>query len=172
MDCLTTIFTRKSIRKFKKDNVSDDTIRKLIEAGNAAPSAGNLQARDFIVVRDEETKLKLAVASFRQMFITEAPVLIVVVANYPRSMRVYGERGRIYAEQDASAAVQNILLAAHAMGLASVWIGAYDDEKVSEILSIPSYARPSAILPVGYPAEDPKPRRRYSIDEITHWERW
>jgi len=172
MDCLTAILTRKSIRRFRKDDVSDEIVMKLIEAGNAAPSAGNLQARDFIVVRDEETKLKLAVASVRQMFIAEAPVLIVVVANYPRSMRVYGDRGRIYAEQDAAAAVQNILLAAHAMGLASVWIGAYDDEKVSEILNIPSYARPAAILPVGYPAEDPRPRRRYPLEEITHWERW
>ncbi len=172
MDCLTAIFTRKSIRRFKKDDIGEDVIKKLIEAGNAAPSAGNLQARDFIIVKDDETKLKLAVASFRQMFIAEAPVLIVVVANYPRSMRIYGERGRIYAEQDAAAAVQNILLSAHAMGLASVWVGAYDDEKVSEILNIPSYARPAAILPIGYPAEDPKPRKRYSIDEITHWERW
>ncbi len=172
MDCLTAIFTRKSIRRFRNSNVSDELIMKLIEAGNAAPSAGNLQARDFIIVKDEETKLKLALASFRQMFITEAPVLIVVVANYPRSMKVYGERGRIYAEQDAAAAVQNVLLAAHAMGLASVWIGAYDDEKVSEILNIPSYARPVAILPIGYPAEDPRPRRRYDLEEITHWERW
>ncbi len=172
MDCLTAIFTRKSIRRFRNNNVSDELIMKLIEAGNAAPSAGNLQARDFIIVKDEETKLKLALASFRQMFITEAPVLIVVVANYPRSMKVYGERGRIYAEQDAAAAVQNVLPAAHAMGLASVWIGAYDDEKVSEILNIPSYARPVAILPIGYPAEDPRPRRRYDLEEITHWERW
>ncbi len=172
MDCITAIFTRKSIRKFRKDDVSDDVILKLIHAGNAAPSAGNLQARDFIIVRNEETKLKLAVSSFRQMFIAEAPVLIVVVANYLRSMKVYGERGRIYAEQDAAAAIQNILLAAHAMGLSSVWIGAYDDEKVSEILGIPSYARPAAILPIGYPAEDPRPRRRYDLDEITHRERW
>ncbi|WP_457591037.1 nitroreductase family protein [Geoglobus sp.] len=172
MECLEAIFTRRSVRKFQKKDVDDGIVRKLIEAGNAAPSAGNLQARDFIVVRDEETKLRLAVASLRQMFIAEAPVIIVVVANYPRSMKVYGERGRIYAEQDAAAAVQNILLAAHCMGLASVWIGAYDDEQVSEILGIPSYARPAAILPIGYPAETPRARRRFDIEDITHWESW
>ncbi len=172
MDCLTAIFSRKSIRRFKKDDISDEIILKLIKAGNAAPSAGNLQARDFIIVRNEETKLKLAVSSFRQMFIAEAPVIVVVVANYLRSMKVYGDRGRIYAEQDSAAAIQNILLAAHAMGLSSVWIGAYDDEKISEILGIPSYARPAAILPIGYPAEDPRPRRRYELEDITHWERW
>ncbi|MBE8538809.1 nitroreductase family protein [Geoglobus acetivorans] len=172
MECLEAIFSRRSVRKFLKKDVDDETVRKLLEAGNAAPSAGNLQARDFVVVRDDETKLKLAVASLRQMFIAQAPVVIVVVANYPRSMKVYGERGKIYAEQDAAAAVQNILLAAHCMGLASVWVGAYDDEVVSEILGIPSYARPAAILPVGYPAEAPEARRRFNIDELTHLERW
>lgn len=172
MECLEAIKTRRSVRKFQKKDVDDEVVRKLLEAGNFAPSAGNLQARDFIVVRDEETKLKLAVASYNQMFIAEAPVVIVVVANYPRSMKVYGERGRIYAEQDASAAIQNILLAAHCMGLASVWVGAYDDEKVSEILGIPSYARPAAILPIGYPAESPRQRKRFNIEEITHWEKW
>ncbi len=172
MECFEAIFTRRSVRKFLKKDISNEIIKKLLEAGNAAPSAGNLQARDFIVVRDEETKLKLAIASLKQMFIAEAPVVIVVVANYPRSMRVYGERGRIYAEQDAAAAVQNILLAAHCMGLASVWVGAYDDEKVAEILGIPSYARPAAILPIGYPAEQPKAPSRYPIEELTHCESW
>ncbi len=172
MECLEAIFTRRSVRKFLKKDISDEVILKILEAGNAAPSAGNLQARDFIVVRDDETKLKLAVVSLKQMFIAEAPVVIVVCANYPRSMKVYRERGKIYAEQDAAAAVQNILLAAHCMGLASVWIGAYDDEKVAEILKIPSYARPVAILPIGYPAEKPKMPRRFDIDEITHWETW
>jgi len=172
MDCLTAIMSRRSVRRFKKHDVDESTIIELLKAGNAAPSAGNLQARDFVVVRDEETKLKLAVASHRQMFIAKAPVVIVVVANYPRSIRVYGERGRLYAEHDSSASIQNILLAAHSMGLASVWVGAFDDEKVSGILGIPSYARPVAILPIGYPAESPKPRRRFELEEITHWERW
>jgi len=172
MECFDAIYTRRSVRRFQKKDVSDEKIRRIIEAGNMAPSAGNLQARDFIVVRDEERKLRLAVASLRQMFIAEAPVVLVVVANYLRSMRVYGERGRIYAEQDASAAIQNILLAVHCMGLASVWVGAYDDEEVSRILDIPSYARPAGILPIGYPAEFPKPRRRFEIDKITHYEKW
>ena len=171
-ECLKIIFDRVSIRKFKNVEISDDILLKILKAGNAAPSAGNLQARDFIVVRDEKTKLKLAKASLKQMFIAQAPVVIVVCANYPRSMRVYGERGKLYAEQDATAAVENILLAVHALGLGAVWVGAFYESEVSEILNIPEYARPIAIVPIGYPAEKPEPRSRYPIEVITHWERW
>lgn len=58
------------------------------------------------------------------------------------------------------------------MGLGAVWVGAFNEERVAEILNIPSYARPMAIIPIGYPAEKPSPRRRMKIEEITHWERW
>ncbi|WP_457548913.1 nitroreductase family protein [Archaeoglobus sp.] len=170
--CLEAIFTRVSIRRFKPDPIPEDVIKVILEAGNAAPSAGNLQARDFIVVRDENTKLKLAKAALKQMFIAEAPIVIVVCANYPRSMRVYGERGRLYAEQDATAAVENILLAVHMLGLGAVWVGAFDEVEVMNLLGIPDYARPIAIIPVGYPAEEPKRRERYPIDYLTHWEKW
>jgi len=171
-ECLEVIYSRVSIRKFKPDDVPDDVIIKVLKAGNAAPSAGNLQARDFIVVKDVQTKLRLAKASLNQMFIAEAPVVIVVCANYPRSMRVYKERGKLYAEQDATAAVENMLIAIHALGLGAVWVGAFYESEVSEILEIPEYARPIAIVPFGYPAEKPEPRSRYPIDVITHWEKW
>ena len=170
--CLDAIFTRVSIRRFKSDPVPDDVIKLILKAGNSAPSAGNLQARDFIVVKDENTKLKLAKAALRQMFIAEAPVVIVVCANYPRSMRIYGERGKLYAEQDATAAIENILLAVHMLGLGAVWVGAFDETEVSNILEIPSHARPMAIIPIGYPAEKPERRPRYPIEYLTHWERW
>ncbi|MCQ4153073.1 MAG: nitroreductase family protein, partial [Archaeoglobi archaeon] len=101
---LDLIFRRVSIRRFQQKEVDEKTVRLILEAGNAAPSAGNLQARDFIVVRDPKIKNELAKASLRQMFIAQAPVVVVVCANYPRSMRVYGERGKLYAEQDATAA--------------------------------------------------------------------
>ncbi len=170
--CLEAILTRVSIRKFKPDPVPDDVLMTILEAGNSAPSAGNLQARDFIVVRDKETKLKLAKSSLKQMFIAQAPVVIVVCANYPRSMRVYGERGKLYAEQDATASIENILLAVHMLGLGAVWVGAFDESEVSKILEIPPHARPMAIIPIGYPDEKPERRSRYPIDYLTHWEKW
>ncbi|MBO8180183.1 MAG: nitroreductase family protein [Archaeoglobus sp.] len=172
MECLDLLFRRVSIRKFKPDDIDDDTLMKILEAGNAAPSAGNLQARDFVVVRNEQTKKKLAMAALKQMFIAEAPVVVVVCANYPRSMRVYGERGRLYAEQDATAAIENILLAVTALNLGAVWVGAFDEEQVSEILELPEHVRPMAIIPIGHPAENPAPRNRYPVSMLTHFEKW
>ncbi|AEA47624.1 nitroreductase family protein [Archaeoglobus veneficus] len=171
-ECLKLIYDRVSIRRYQPAEVPDDVILEILNAGNAAPSAGNLQARDFIVVKDPATKKKLAIAALEQMFIADAPVVIVVCANYPRSMRIYGDRGRLYAEQDATAAVENILLAAHALGLGAVWVGAFHEVAVSNILGIPEYARPIAIVPIGYPAEKPERRSRYPIQELTHWGRW
>ncbi len=171
-ECLRLIYERVSIRKYKPDPVPDELILELLKAGNAAPSAGNLQARDFIVVKNPETKKKIAKAALEQMFIASAPVVIVVCANYPRSMRIYGERGKLYAEQDATAAVENILLAAHALGLGAVWVGAFYENAVSKILDLPEFVRPIAIIPVGWPDEKPAKRSRYPVEELTHWERW
>jgi nitroreductase len=170
--CLDVIFKRVSIRRFQRKEVPEEYLIEILKAGNAAPSAGNLQARDFIVVKDQRMKERLAKASLNQMFIAEAPVVVVVCANYPRSMRVYGERGRLYAEQDATAAVENILLAACALGLGCVWVGAFRESEVSRLLQIPDYARPMAIIPIGWPAESPERRRRYPIEELIHLERW
>ncbi|MEM1578048.1 MAG: nitroreductase family protein [Archaeoglobaceae archaeon] len=169
---LDFIFRRVSIRKFQSKEIGDETIKLILEAGNAAPSAGNLQARDFIVVKDPKKRLELAKASLRQMFIAQAPVVVVVCANYPRSMRVYGERGKLYAEQDATAAIENILLAVTALNLGACWVGAFDEERVAEILDLPDYVRPMAIIPIGHPAEQPSRRNRYPIEELTHQEKW
>ncbi|WP_202319731.1 nitroreductase family protein [Archaeoglobus neptunius] len=171
-ECLDLIFRRVSIRKFGGGDVDDETLGLILEAANAAPSAGNLQARDFVVVRNEETKKRLAKAALNQMFISEAPVVIVVCANYPRSMRVYGERGRLYAEQDATASIENILLAVTALNLGAVWVGAFDEEEVAEILNLPESVRPMAIIPIGHPAESPGRRNRYPVSMLTHHETW
>jgi nitroreductase len=171
-DRLKIIFDRVSIRKFKPIPIPDEILLEILRAGNAAPSAGNLQARDFIVVKDAERKKLIAKAAVGQMFIAEAPVVVVVCANYPRSMRVYRDRGRLYAEQDATAAVENMLLAIQALGLGGVWVGAFYESRISEILRIPEYVRPIAIVPIGYPAEKPEKRSRYPIEELTHWEKW
>lgn len=171
-DCLKLIFDRKSIRRFKNDQLSDDTLLEVLNAGNAAPTAGNLQARDFVVVRDEEKKKIVAEAAMKQTFIADAPVVIVVCANYPRSMRIYGEKGRLYAEQDATAAIENILIAACALDLGATWVGAFDESRLEEILEIPKDARPVAVIPLGYPDEEPEKRSRYPVDELVHWDKW
>jgi nitroreductase len=171
-DCLKLIFDRQSIRKFQNRDIPDDVLLKVLSAGNAAPTAGNLQARDFIIVKERETKKLVAEAAMNQKFIADAPVVIVVCANYPRSMRVYGEKGKLYAEQDATAAIENILIAACAVGLGATWVGAFYESKISAILEIPEFSKPVAIIPVGYPAEDPEKKSRYPVEELIHWEKW
>ena len=145
----------------------------LIEAACCAPSAGNMQPWEFIVVRDEEVKERLAKAAGDQSFISEAPVVCVVCAVPGRSGSRYGDRGReLYCLQDTAAAVQNLMLTASANGLGSCWVGAFDEDKVSEILAIPGEARPIALIPVGYPRESPAPRRRRPLEEVVHREKW
>jgi len=171
MDVLEAIKGRRSIRAFKSEDVSSEVVEKLIDAAICAPSAGNIQPWEFIIVRKPEIKRKLAEAALNQEFIETAPVVIVVCANENRSSQGYGVRGKtLYCIQDTAAATQNILLCAYSLGLGSCWVGAFREEKVSEILGIPNGIRPVAIIPIGYPAEAPSPRSRRPMHLIVHYE--
>ncbi len=171
MDVFEAIKRRRSIRTFKNIDVSEEIVEKLIDAARWAPSAGNIQPWEFIIIRNQKTKRRLAEAALNQTFIEEAPVVIVVCADYQRSSRGYGSRGAtLYCIQDTAAAIQNIHLAATAMGLGTCWIGAFREEPVKKLLRIPEGVRPVAIIPVGYPAEQPSPRPRRPLNEIIHRE--
>lgn len=172
MDFMEVIKGRRSIRKFKDKTLDKSLINDLINAAQFAPSAGNLQARDFIIVMDKKTKQLLAQAAFGQSFIEQAPVVIVVVASIDRSSRVYRSRGELYAVQDASCGIENLLLAAHSMGLGACWVGAFDDNMVCKLLGIPDKSLPAAIIPVGYPAEEPAMPPRVPLEKLVHWEKW
>ncbi|MHC1570713.1 MAG: nitroreductase family protein [Methermicoccaceae archaeon] len=171
MDVLEAIAERRSIRSYTGEHVSDAQVDVLVRAGQDAPSAGNLQARDFIVVRDATTKKRLAMASLGQVQVERADVLIVVCANVPRSSSRYGKRGTLYAHQDAAASVQNMLIAAHALGLGACWVGAFDEHEVGHILGVPVNVVPCAIITVGVPAEKPKKPRRFTTENV-HVEVW
>lgn len=165
MDVMQAIRERRSIRKFTDYRVSDEDVERLIEALIWAPSAGNLQSRKFYFVRDEFVKMKLAVAALNQTFIAEAPLVVVGCADSLISSR-YGKRGvELYAVQDASISIMCMMLAAHEMGLGTVWVGAFRENEVSEALSLPANLRPVAIVPVGRPARIPKPPQRVSKRE-------
>jgi nitroreductase len=171
MDVLDAIKGRRSIRAFKSKEVLLEAVEKLIEAAMWAPSAGNIQPWEFIIVRKPEIKQKLVEAALNQEYIAEAPVVIVVCANESRSSARYGVRGKtLYCIQDTAAAIQNIHLAAYSFGLGSCWIGAFDEEEAREILKIPEGVRPVAIIPVGYAAKSPSPRQKRAMREIVHYE--
>jgi nitroreductase len=154
-ECMGAIKDRRSIRRFKETPLGMDIIDQLLSLAQMAPSAGNLQSRDFVVVTDNTTKKKLTVASLDQSFIEQAPVVIVFVANIERASRRYGSRGELYAIQDATASVMTLLIAAQSMGISSCWVGAFDDFAVSEILCIPYGTKPVAIVPLGMADETP-----------------
>ncbi|UCB59923.1 MAG: nitroreductase family protein [Candidatus Bathyarchaeota archaeon] len=171
MDTFQAIKSRRSIRSFNDKAVSDEEIEKLIDAARFAPSAGNLQPWEFIIVKEPKRKRQLSVAALNQHFIEEAPIVIVVCANETRSGRRYGRRGvTLYCIQDTAAATQNLLLAAYSLGLSTCWIGAFREKLVRESLKTPSHVRPVAMIPVGFSSRKPKQRRRRPIAEITHQE--
>jgi len=173
MDLFEAIRNRRSVRAFKPEPVSDELLNKILEAARWAPSAGNCQPSDFIIVKDPEVKKDLCVAALYQDFIEEAPVNIVVCANEERSAGTYGNRGRrLYCLLDAAAATQNLLLAVHALGLGACWIGAFRDEEVAKALNLPEWVRPIAIIPIGYPAEEPSPTTRIPLKNLVHRERY
>ena len=122
MDVLDAVKGRRSIRAFKSQDVSTEIVEKLIDAARWAPSAGNIQPWEFIIVRKPEIKRRLAEAALDQVFIEEAPVVIVVCANEVRSSQGYGVRGEtLYCLQDTAAAIQNIHLIAYSFGLGIGW---------------------------------------------------
>jgi nitroreductase len=173
MELKTALKTRRSVRSFTNKPIPEELLQEILDLANSAPSAGNVQAREFIVVKDRRVKEKLTAAALNQRFIYEAPVDIVVCGNHKRSSATYGNRGRsLYSIQDADAAIMHILLAAHASGLGTCWVGAFDDQKVSSILNLPDHIKPIAIIPMGYPAKTPHQSSRIPIQELIHFDKW
>lgn len=166
MEILETILKRRSIRKFKRDSIPSEIIEKLKEALIWAPSAGNLQARKFYFVFNEEKKRELVKAALNQNFIAQAPLVIVGCCDLEK-ISWYGERGKnLYAICDVSAAIENLMLAAVEKGLGTCWVGAFNEKKVSEILNLPKNERAIAIIPVGFPAETPSVPERESKEKL------
>ncbi len=164
---------RRSVRSFSEKDIPEEDIQEIIEIGHMAPSAGNLQARDFILIKDDENKKKLAKNAYGQSFIKEVPWVIVICANKERSGKKYGERGReLYSIQDATAAVENMLLAVVDKGYGAVWVGAFEEEKVAKQLNVPDHVRPVAIIPVGYPSKVPQKPDKIDMNKLTHYESW
>ncbi|MEM2174295.1 MAG: nitroreductase family protein [Candidatus Micrarchaeia archaeon] len=168
MEFFELLKKRRSVRKFEKKDIEERKIKEILEAMNTAPSAGDLQAYKVFIIKDEKIKERLAKAAYGQYFISEAPVVFVFFANPKESGRKYGKRGEeLYCIQDSTIACTYAQLAAENLGLSSVWVGAFDDEEVKEIIG--TNLRPIAILPIGYPSEKPTKTPRKRIDEITEF---
>ena len=157
-----------SVRNFKSEQIPEPTLTRILDAGNMAPSAGNLQPWYFYVVQDSAVKGKLATASFDQEQISDAPTVVVILADPARSNERYGERGaQLYCLQDSAAATQNILLAAEGLGIAACWVGAFDERKVQEAIEAPPRLRAVAMICLGYSGEQPEAyKERLRLNEV------
>lgn len=164
--------TRSSVREFEKTPLSDGEIKYIVSCASTAPSAGNLEAWDVVVVTDEETRLALADAGYGQEHLTYAPALFVICANYVRSMSRYGERGILYAVQDATIACTYMMLAAHTLGLSSCWTGSFDEDEVREVLGLPQHIRPLVLLAAGKGYPPSVPTGRMTPEEHVHRDVW
>ena len=165
MEFFDVVKSRHSIRAFAETPIDKDKVQAILTAANRAPSAGDLQAYEIYMVTRDQDRSALARAALEQWFIAQAPVVLVFCAHPARSAPRYGERGeRLYAIQDATIACSFAMLAATALELATVWVGAFDDDSVRRAISAAAEILPVAILPVGYGAEKPEitPRRRLS----------
>jgi len=168
MELLDAIKGRRSIRDFDPDGeVSPEIVDRLLEAAVWAPSAGNVEPWRFIVVRDPSVRRALAAVAYGQSFVADAPVVIAVAIHTREAADSYRDRGRdLYAIQDTAAAIQNILLVAHALGFGTCWVGAFDERGAAEVLGLEKDLRPVALIPVGVPRERPPAPERRPLREV------
>lgn len=171
MEFFEVVRRRHSIRAYQQCRVEEEKLYSILECANTAPSAGNLQAYEIVVVTDEKARQALARAALDQEFIAQAPVVLVFLQNPRRSAIKYGRRGaELYSLQDATIACAYAQLAATALGLASCWVGAFDEEPICRLLKVPPGLRPVALLSIGYPAEDPYLTGRRRLSGLVRWE--
>ena len=167
----SVIKDRKSVRKYQDKDVPHDLLCQVLESARHAPSCGNYQPWEFVVVRNKALKNDIAEACYNQNWMREAPVFIIACMNCRLAGAVYGERGlRLYGIQAVAAAIQNILLTAHSLGLGTCWVGAFSEIIVSKLLQCPAYVRPAAVITIGFPADDAPHAKKQEIKEFVHHE--
>jgi nitroreductase len=173
MDFETVVKRRRMCREFLERDVPQEKIDRILELASRYPSAGHTEPQEFIVVHNRRMKEDLAHAALDQMFVAQAPVVIVVVSDVRRSARRYGERGvRFFSIIDGAFVAMLILLAVVEEGLGACFVGSFYDEEVQEVLSLPQEVRPIGIIPIGYCAEGPRKFRRRSREQIVHRDRY
>jgi len=184
MDTIEAIKTRRSVRKFSDKAVEPEKIQTILAAVQSAPSWSNMQCWRLIVVTADETRAKISDLSYVESFfatrgyksnpaqkgIADAPVVIVLCAVPEQSGEMVGQP---YYMTDSGIASENLMLATHAVGLGTVFVGVFDEEKLGDLLDIPPGVRIVGIFPIGYPLTEPKagPPRK-SLDEIVFYEKW
>ena len=172
-DILDLIKSRRTVKSFHPKYIPWELVARVMDAGRYAPSSGNLQNWKFIAVLEPDLKTKLAEATYDQYNIALAGVLIVVCAEPEKAERYFGARGeRLFTVQNCAAAIQNMLLEAHSLGLGACWVGAFNEAEVKDICDIPPSVRPQAIVAVGYPKHVPNSPPKYPLETVIYFNKW
>lgn len=168
MDILKAIMTRRSIRKYQNKPVSDENVKTIIEAAMMAPSARNCQPWHFVVIRDKKVLAEVKEINPHAAMAAEADLAILVCADMKLEYNGYWP-------QDCGAAVENLLLAAHGIGLGAVWTGIYPIEDrmagFKKKFGLPEHIIPFALIPVGHPDQEMKSESRFKAERV-HTEKW
>ena len=184
MDTLEAIKTRRSVRTFTDKPVEPEKLQAVLEAARHAPSWANMQCWRFVVVQDAGVKERISELSYVESFfatrgyktnptqkaLAHAPVVIVACAEPTQSGDLGGQQ---YYMTDMGIATENLMLAAHSLGLGSVFVGVFNEEQLGDLLDIPPGIRIVGLFPLGYPAAEGKggPPRK-PLDEIVFYGKW
>ena len=184
MDVIEAIATRRSIRRFSEKPIEESMLESLLESVRMSPSWSNLQCWRFIVVREPALKAKISELTYVEAFmgpkgykanpskagVAEAPALIIACADPEQSGELWGQQ---YYMADIGIAAQTLMLAAHSMGLGTVFVGVFEEEKLRTLLKIPANIRIVGLFPIGYPRDVKKqgPPRK-PLKEIVCKEKW
>jgi nitroreductase len=165
---------RGMVRAYKTDPVPEEKIQHLLRYAVRAPSAGNLQPWEFVIVKNPDVRAQLTKAAMNQNAVATAPVTIVTCADIQRMGSEYGARGSFFSLVDTSFATLLILLGAIEQDLGACFVGSYNPEEVAKVLGLPPHVRPVGLITIGYPAEQPqKPKtKKIPLSKLVHTDKW
>ena len=165
MKCIEQILSRRSIRKFKNNPVSEEVLNNILEAGRRSPSATNMQPWHFVIARDQKAKEACSFGEFNR-FTRDAS--FVVVGLYKQSEVIMEKLSLI----DVTIALQNMVVAAWVQGVGSCWMGAFDERKLKDTLNLPADSRIVGAVAFGIPDENPSQPAKKPLTEIVHFDKW
>jgi nitroreductase len=171
MEFDSVISKRKSVRSFKDKRVSWKDIIEAVDAACKGPFADGINNLKFLIIEEPEAIEKVAELS-NQLWIAEAPVVVILCSDDSNLEEMHGDRGRVYSRQQAGAAIENFLLKVTDMGLSSCWVGSYTDELIKTTFQIPNHIQVEAVLPVGYEKGKAPQKKKKDLEHSLFWEKW
>lgn len=172
MDVFEAIHARRSVRRFLDVPVEWDKIGNIVDAGRVGPSAGNIQPVRYTIMRDPAKRKANAEACLQQFWMEQAPVHILITSEIRKARQYYGDKARFYIVQDAAMAAMSMMLAAHALGLSTCFVSAFDHNTLQRAIGFSDNAEPQGILCLGYADETPEPPNKYRIENVAGYEVW